>query len=274
MIFDFEPTMKEDEINDKIRAMFRKEAAYFNSSLTSLYQNQELAIEQRNRMLKWSFKLINTNDMPKEVAAVTFSNLDRFLLTKNGYLVINDKKLFQLAAYSSLSIAIKMLASRNPHFGNNLSNGLFPSQDIIQMENIITNALQWKLNPPNIFSFINFFVELLHRKCPITDKKYYKHHLFVQAETALSDMRLLNINPSITAAILILDSAESTEHLFCALKSFSEFPFCDGLVKKFKKHRESQRKQSEKENMKRDRDEEFTIKEDKIASTKRARIET
>ena len=254
MLFDFDATMNEDEIHDMIGAMLRKETMQFNSSLTRLYQNQELAIEQRNWMLKWSFKLIDFNQFSKEIVAVTFSNLDRFLLTKHGHLVINDKTLFLLAAFGSLSIAIKMLASRKPYLGfsDNLSNGLFPSQDIVQMENIIMNALQWNLNPPTVFSFIELFVELLHRKYKINNKNNFKDYLFVQAEKVLSDTRILNIRPSIIAAALILSSIKSTEHLLRAQKSFSDFPFFYNIVPKIiNRKRNLERKISYREKIKR-----------------------
>ena len=143
-LMNFMVSTKENELNTMIVAMLDKETKYFSSSFTNIYQGIQSVIMQRKCFVTWSLELVAANQLSNEVVAVAFSNLDRFLGTKYGHHAINDSTLYQIAAFSSLSIAIKMLASTNPYLGSdqNVSHGLYSSKDLIKMENVIMNVLQ------------------------------------------------------------------------------------------------------------------------------------
>ena len=93
-LIDYETDTRENELNDMIVTMLDKEAKYFSSSSTNTYQGSESAIRQRKCLVTWSLMLVAAHHFSNEVVAVAFSNLDRFLETKYGHLVIMDSKLY------------------------------------------------------------------------------------------------------------------------------------------------------------------------------------
>lgn len=59
-------------------------------------------------MINWCYQVLNYCDASQETDNMAISHVDRFLSSKNGSFVLNDKSRFQLAVMSSLLLAIKI----------------------------------------------------------------------------------------------------------------------------------------------------------------------
>jgi lipoyl(octanoyl) transferase len=88
----------------------------------------------REKICEWSYQVIDHFDFNREVVAVSLSYLDRFLCTRTV-----TKKVFQLAAMSSLYMAIKLYEPTTLKISSfiELSRGYFTVDHIIAMEETI-----------------------------------------------------------------------------------------------------------------------------------------
>ncbi len=146
----------------------------------------------RPSIFEWFYKIIDHFLLDRGIVAIAMDYVDRFLLT-SAYLSLSDNtveettsnercadrvsiKTYQLVAMSSLYIAMKL------HGGNEtgstsspwrikrrtfcikgfvrLSRGQFQPKDVLSMEVIILQALQWKVNPVTVSCFLDAFMDL------------------------------------------------------------------------------------------------------------------
>ena len=85
----------------------------------------------REKICEWAYQVIDHFDFNREVVAVSLSYLDRFLCSRQV-----NKKVFQLAAMTSLYMAIKLYEPNTLRVSSfiELSRGYFTVQHIIGME--------------------------------------------------------------------------------------------------------------------------------------------
>lgn len=85
----------------------------------------------REKICEWAYQVIDHFDFNREVVAVSLSYLDRFLCVRHV-----NKKVFQLAAMTSLYMAIKLYEPSSLRISSfiELSRGYFTVQHIIAME--------------------------------------------------------------------------------------------------------------------------------------------
>lgn len=88
----------------------------------------------REKICEWAYQVIDHFDFNREVVAVSLSYLDRFLSTRSV-----SKKVFQLAAMTSLYMAIKLYEPTTLKISSfvELSRGYFTIEHIIAMEETI-----------------------------------------------------------------------------------------------------------------------------------------
>lgn len=88
----------------------------------------------REKICEWAYQVIDHFDFNREVVAVSLSYLDRFLCVRHV-----NKKVFQLAAMTSLYMAIKLYEPSSLRMASfiELSRGYFTVQHIIGMEETI-----------------------------------------------------------------------------------------------------------------------------------------
>ena len=112
----------------------------------------------REKMVEWSYKVSDHFRIPREIVACAISFLDRFV-EKCGC----DRTAFKLAAMTSLYIATKTLNGKPISINTlaELSRGEFTGSHIAEMELIMLDTLQWKLNPPTTQAFIRHILLLM-----------------------------------------------------------------------------------------------------------------
>lgn len=112
----------------------------------------------REEICKWIFEVVDHFDFNREIASVSLNYLDRYLSVRSV-----DMKTFQLAAMTSLFLAIKMYEHTRLKMSSyiKLSRGYFEAKDIIDMESSILWTLSWLVNPPTPLTFVRNFILLL-----------------------------------------------------------------------------------------------------------------
>mmetsp|Transcript_3112 Transcript_3112/g.6267 ORF Transcript_3112/g.6267 Transcript_3112/m.6267 type:complete len:315 (-) Transcript_3112:170-1114(-) len=121
---------------------------------------KEISVDEscREKMVEWSYKVSDHFHIPREIVACAISFLDRFV-ERCGC----DRTAFKLAAMTSLYIATKTLNGKQISINTlaELSRGEFTGAHIAEMELIMLETLEWKLNPPTIQSFIRQLLMLM-----------------------------------------------------------------------------------------------------------------
>lgn len=100
---------------------------------TSLSSSSSTGINDvwREKICEWSYQVIDHFDFSREVVSISIHYLDRFLATRPC-----DKKVFQLAAMTSLFLAIKLYEPGKLSMESmiELSRGYFKVEQMIDME--------------------------------------------------------------------------------------------------------------------------------------------
>ncbi len=137
----------------------------------------------RRKITQWSFKVIDHFKIDREVVSTAMNILDRYLASgvtscsdmgsspRPEYHHIVDSRTFQLAAMTSLYLAMKASDSGDDHSLYSrrfrlqsfldLSRGQFCVGDITSMERTILQALQWKIYPPTPMTAVSYLLRIM-----------------------------------------------------------------------------------------------------------------
>jgi hypothetical protein len=143
----------------------------------------------RSQMYDWSCLVCDTFSIDREVAAVSFSILDRYVAKEDAEsknpITRSD---FQLFSMTSLYLAIKILEPYPRKLGVealvDMSRGFYSKEDITSTENDILTSLNWLVNPPTSLAFSRLYWELL----PASDVTERMQH----ASAALTEMAIVD----------------------------------------------------------------------------------
>ena len=162
----------------------------------------------REKMCEWSYRVCDHFGTGREVVAVSFSYLDRFMDRCNC-----DRTAFKLAAMTALYMATKIFNTKKitPRNLVQLSKGEFEERHILEMEMIILKTLSWRLHPPTIQCFIDAFCAAL----PISDSRVTT--CVLQRAVFFGELALYDYNMAVTkekamvATACILNAIEGLE---------------------------------------------------------------
>jgi hypothetical protein len=103
-------------------------------SLSSTSSSSNINEVWREKICEWSYQVIDHFDFSREVVSVSIHYLDRFLATRHV-----NKKVFQLAAMTSLFLAIKLFEPGRLSMSSmiELSRGYFMVEQMVEMETSI-----------------------------------------------------------------------------------------------------------------------------------------
>jgi hypothetical protein len=145
------------------------------------------AEDWRRKICQWGFRVIDHFRLDREVVCAGMNLFDRFLVRYNRGMIETstgcncpscrrDSRTYQLAAMTSLYLAIKMHtdtgsdeeSARRKRFRLSsfveLSRGQFGQDDICTMELQILQTLQWKVHPVTPMTFVSYYLTLLPRR--------------------------------------------------------------------------------------------------------------
>jgi hypothetical protein len=85
----------------------------------------------REKICEWSYQVIDHFDFSREIVSISIHYLDRYLATRPV-----NKKVFQLAAMTTLYLAIKLYEPGNLSMASmiELSRGYFKVEQMVEME--------------------------------------------------------------------------------------------------------------------------------------------
>jgi len=161
----------------------------------------------REKICEWSYQVVDHFDFNREVVAISLSYLDRFLSTRSC-----NKKVFQLAAMTSLYLAIKLNEPRTLKMSSlvELSRGYFTADHIAAMEEAVLRALEWRMHPPTPLAFVRHLLSMLR---PGTLINGVWHDVMEMSrfltELSVCDYFFVNHKPSTVAMAAIINSIES-----------------------------------------------------------------
>lgn len=200
---------------DTIAAMRHQEVnVYQTRDFLSLKDCNCLSVDEdcRAKMAAWCYQVVDFCEFNREIVEIAMNFLDRFILTSAGSSVLHDRALYQLACMTTLYTAIKINEPEaiSPSVVSELSKGIYTAQEVEVMEFHILNALQWRVNPPTVMSFVRQFLELIPEYAlpePVRTALY--EVVKFQAELAVSDYGLIAVKPSTLAFTSIVNALES-----------------------------------------------------------------
>jgi len=181
----------------------------------------------REKMCEWSYRVGDHFHTGREVVAISFSYLDRFLDGVNC-----DRTSFKLAAMTTLYMATKIHARHQIALSSlaELSRGEFEISQIEDMEAMILEALDWRLNPPTAQSFVDAFFDLV----PVPSGSQVSNTIYQRAifftELSLYDYSFVSTGEALIAVAALLNSMEGMDELDTQEQ---QQPFLDALEEQF-----------------------------------------
>lgn len=170
----------------------------------------------RVKMSEWCYQVVDFYKFNRQTVWIAMSYLDRFLATKLGKPALEDRKIFQLAAMTALYTAIKIFEPEvmEPAVVSvALSRGTYSEKEITDMESLILEALQWRVQPPTALCFAQHFLALLPAEIASSERQSMVDYSRFQTELAVNDYFFVKLNPSTVAIASILNAIDMISHV-------------------------------------------------------------
>mmetsp|Transcript_32164 Transcript_32164/g.36571 ORF Transcript_32164/g.36571 Transcript_32164/m.36571 type:complete len:309 (+) Transcript_32164:86-1012(+) len=206
---------------DIINAMKRQEKSGYRTR-SELYNNRSIdnTIEIRRLMVLWCKQLTDLCKFNHQTMAIAINILDRFVAKEPAILLNRDKnnaahhhcRDFRLAAVSSLYTSIKAheISAIDPKTMSKLSQDVFSSKEIEEMESRILTKLGWRVNTPTAMAFAEIYLQMILIPTDDKTKTIIKKLIQCQIEYAMEDCRFLGIDASEIAFIAIYNALMAT----------------------------------------------------------------
>ena len=126
----------------------------------------------RQQMFDWACLVVDSFGMDREVVAVSFSLLDRYMARESARPGADEitRDDFQLFSMTSLYLAVKMLEPYPRKIGVEalveMSRGFYTEDDIAVTEREMLVSLEWLVNPPTALSFTRLLWSLFPGHVP------------------------------------------------------------------------------------------------------------
>ena len=112
-------------------------------------------------MSSWAYKAVDVFHLDRDLVAVAFNLLDRYLATelKSEDCAIISREDFQLFCMTCLYMSVKILEPTTRKLSISalidMSRGYYCADDVAETEVDILHALEWRLNPPTALAFVH-----------------------------------------------------------------------------------------------------------------------
>jgi Cyclin, N-terminal domain/Cyclin, C-terminal domain len=182
------------------------------STASSAAADAPVDIDCRNKMAAWCYQVVDFCKFNRETVAISMNYLDRFMRSPSGAVALEDRKVYQLVAMTTLYTAVKIHEpeAMDPKLVSTLSRGTYSPAQVEAMEATILPALQWRLNPPTAMAFVRQLLDLL--PLHIIDS-YQRDAVYdlskFQTELAVSEYDFLNVHASIVGYCALMNALES-----------------------------------------------------------------
>jgi len=224
---DFQTVGQQERGNDHaiLDSSFPTTSSLCNSDSCDSSSNAPGRINEcwREKICEWAYQVIDHFDFNREVVAVSLSYLDRFLCVRQV-----NKKIFQLAAMTSLYMAIKLYEPSTLKMSSfiELSRGYFTIEHIIAMEETLLRDLSWYMHPPTALSFVKYQLALFDL-CKIDCCPSTKHDIGELArflcELSVCDYYFVTKKPSSVAVAALLTAMDNIDQMRLPQRTRDQF---------------------------------------------------
>lgn len=156
-----------------------------DSSSSSSSSPRGITERWREKMCEWCYQVVDHFDFSREVVSIAMHYLDRYLAKR-----LVNKRIFQLAAMVSLSLAVKLFEPCKLCMSSmiELSRGHFTVKQMEAMELSLMKDLQWSLHPPTAYGIMKHLLYLL----PIPNTLLYLRHDILELSRFLSELGVMD----------------------------------------------------------------------------------
>jgi hypothetical protein len=204
-----------EDVQDILTVMRKQEMSHYRRCdyLSEKIPESDRVVDGawRQKIVEWSFSVVDHCSLRRDSVLVATYYLD--ICVMKG--VIKSREEFQLAAMTSLQLAIKLYDSTMVKLDSmvKLGRGLFTEKDVIDMEKKILRALDWHVHPPTPVCFLRQFLRLLPPSvCPLTRYMIAEVTRFI-AEISVCLYRFVKYPPSVIAYAGMLIAMERVDEV-------------------------------------------------------------
>lgn len=184
-----------------------------NAQDLKLHPDSKRVGRWRAKMVDFCYEVADYCMSDRETVAIAMSFLDRFLRTPAGLEVCQNQDLFKLAAMTCHYTTIKIHEppAVPPDVICEMSLGAFSVEQAEDMEFVILQSIDWRVNPPTAMAFLRQFLYLIPTGLMTRTVKESIYEASVeQMEMALRDRHFVKTADSLIAMSTLLNTLKST----------------------------------------------------------------
>eukprot|EP00980_Cylindrotheca_fusiformis_P001190 scaffold328_cov130-Cylindrotheca_fusiformis.AAC.4 len=240
------PAHEEEFVCDVLKTMCRLESSTYQRLQSSYFSSSSDTIPEswRSMLIGWMYQVVDFSHVQRETIGVAMYLFDVCIDRLLPPMLMGDssseknattsKKFFQLAAATSLQLAVKTHDCKVIKHKDltMLGRGAFSEEEVAELETKLFQACNWRLHPPSVYCFINEYMKLIQVG---SKKKANLHHIaMIITEVILPEFKYKAYPPSITAYATILLAMASMDHPNTnrSISYRSRRSFCDTISKK------------------------------------------
>lgn len=226
------PRMDASEVADRIKAMRKQEQTtyfctdYLKDNAKQLRKARKPVDEEcRVKMCEWCYQVVDFCKFRRETVSISMSYLDRFLGTRKGRYALLDRKDYQLVAMTTLYMAIKLHEPLEMETSllADLSRGAYNEVEIMNMEQSVLDALNWRIQGPTVLAFVQHFLALLPDSVPPAVATAIMDYARFQTELVTPNYSLVACQQSHVALAAILNAIEGMDQSMLSLREQGAF---------------------------------------------------
>lgn len=220
------------EVSDRLKVMRRQEETTYRCydyllSNEDLLRHSSKPVDEdcRVKMCEWCYQVVDFCKFRRETVGIGMSYLDRYLSTRKGKKALSNRKEYQLSAMTTLYIAIKLHEPLEMETSllADLSRGCYTEMEFVAMEEIILDALEWRVSGPTALGFMQLFLALVPDSVHFSVRSAVMDYARYQSELSVAEHFFVDCLPSEIAFASILNAMEGMATNLLPLKAQSKF---------------------------------------------------
>ena len=166
-------------------------------------------------MIMWSQEIVSTLGLERSCTELAFALFDRYLATRERTETLSiSRETFQLYCVTLLYTSVKLYSSTTLSVQNMIKivAGVYDRGDFESAELHILEALEWKICPPLVSSFVGCLIDLVPVRSSVQRTRILEKSLDV-IDTALADSSLIGERKSNIAVASVIAAATQEDEL-------------------------------------------------------------
>jgi len=218
-------------LEDQISVMLKQESTIYAYSLFSRAreaysgdssENDIRKNEWRDKIVQWTYSVVDHFDLSRDTAAISMSLFDRYLATKENQCNGNAVLLLSL---TTLSIAVKINETKSISVQklSDLSRGQFNPSDIQKCELIVLQTLNWRVNAPTPVAFLSHMLQILRPRLEEKTRRQVFELARYATELSMCDSYFVGTDSSVLAYACLLYVFDVFDEMRCSLPEKASF---------------------------------------------------